>query len=133
MENKYKFNYEDSDKIIKVDIYGLEFEVNDLSKKDIEKIKENEENEEIIDKYLKKMLGEDSIDKINKKRKEDGYDKMNVKTKVGILAFTFQAYCNELVNNVQGLYEKMNNSVNNVQNFNRKYRRNNKYRKNRRY
>lgn len=133
MENKYKFGYEDSDKVVKVDIYGLEFKVNDIKKEEIEEIQKNENDEEKVDKCLKQMLGEDAIEKINKKRKEDGYEEMDIKTKVGILAFTFQAYCEELVNNVQGLYDKMYKSVNNVSNYNRQYRRNNKYRKNRRY
>lgn len=133
MENKYKFGYEDSDKVVKVDIYGLEFKVNDIKKEEIEEIQKNQNDEEKVDKCLKQMLGEDAIEKINKKRKEDGYEEMNIKTKVGVLAFTFQAYCEELVNNVQGLYDKMYKSVNNVSNYNRQYRRNNKYRKNRRY
>lgn len=133
MENKYKFGYEDSDKVVKVDIYGLEFKVNDIKKEEIEEIQKNENDEEKVDKCLKQMLGEDAIEKINKKRKEDGYEEMDIKTKVGILAFTFQAYCEELVNNVQGLYDKMYKSVNNVSNYNRQYIRNNKYRKNRRY
>lgn len=133
MENKYKFGYEDSDKVVKVDIYGLEFKVNDIKKEEIEEIQKNENDEEKVDKCLKQMLGEDAIEKINKKRKEDGYEEMDIKTKVGVLAFTFQVYCEELVNNVQGLYDKMYKSVNNVSNYNRQYRRNNKYRKNRRY
>jgi len=133
MENKYKFGYEDSDKVVKVDIYGLEFKVNDIKKEEIEEIQKNENDEEKVDKCLKQMLGEDAIEKINKKRKEDGYEEMDIKTKVGVLAFTFQAYCEELVNNVQGLYDKMYKSVNNVSNYNRQYIRNNKYRKNRRY
>lgn len=133
MENKYKFGYEDSDKVVKVDIYGLEFKVNDIKKEKIEEIQKNENDEEKVDKCLKQMLGEDAIEKINKKRKEDGYEEMDIKTKVGVLAFTFQVYCEELVNNVQGLYDKMYKSVNNVSNYNRQYIRNNKYRKNRRY
>lgn len=133
MENKYKFGYEDSDKVVKVDIYGLEFKVNDIKKEEIEEIQKNQNDEEKVDKCLKQMLGEDAIEKINKKRKEDGYEEMDIKTKVGVLAFTFQAYCEELVNNVQGLYDKMYKTVNNVSNYNRQYRRNNKYRKNRRY
>ncbi len=133
MENKYKFGYEDSDKVVKVDIYGLEFKVNDIKKEEIEEIQKNENDEEKVDKCLKQMLGEDAIEKINKKRKEDGYEKMDIKTKVGVLAFTFQVYCEEIVNNVQGLYDKMYKSVNNVSNYNRQYIRNNKYRKNRRY
>lgn len=133
MENKYKFGYEDSDKVVKVDIYGLEFKVNDIKKEEIEEIQKNENDEEKVDRCLKQMLGEDAIEKINKKRKEDGYEEMDIKTKVGVLAFTFQVYCEELVNNVQGLYDKMYKSVNNVSNYNRQYRRNNKYRKNRRY
>jgi hypothetical protein len=133
MENKYKFGYEDSDKVVKVDIYGLEFKVNDIKKEEIEEIQKNENDEEKVDKCLKQMLGEDAIEKINKKRKEDGYEEMDIKTKVGVLAFTFQVYCEELVNNVQGLYDKMYKSVNNVSNYNRQYIRNNKYRKNRRY
>lgn len=135
MENKYKFGYEDSDKKIEVDIYGLNFQVKELSKIDIQEIQNNKENVENlnnIDDLLTKMLGEDAIDRINEQRKKDGYEEMDLTVKAGILGFVFQIYCNEILSNVEGIYNKVNNSVNNMRNYNmnRRYK---KYRKNRRY
>ena len=71
--NRLKFGYEDTDKSIEIDLYGLIFKVNIENKdiKELENIKDNvelEELEEIINKYL----GRNAIEKINTKRKQDG-------------------------------------------------------------
>lgn len=128
-----KFRYEDSDKKILVDIYGIEFSVNDISKSDIEEIKDNQENEEILDKFLIKMLGENAIEKINEQRKKDGYEEMDLKIKAGLLAFVFQTYCNELYNNVENMYKSVNNSVDNFRNYNNRQERRYNKRNHRRY
>lgn len=129
MNSKYKFGYEDSDKKIIVDIYGLEFEIKEITKDDILKIQEDKEDVEKINIYIEKLLGNGSIEKINKKRIEDGYEEMNLTIKVGLLAFVVQTYFKEMTNQVNNMY----NSFDNVQKININ-RRNNKYNRNyRRY
>lgn len=129
MNSKYKFGYEDSDKKIIVDIYGLEFEIKEITKDDILKIQEDKEDVEKINIYIEKLLGNGSIEKINKKRIEDGHEEMNLTIKVGLLAFVVQTYFKEMTNQVNNMY----NSFDNVQKININ-RRNNKYNRNyRRY
>ena len=129
MNSKYKFGYEDSDKKIIVDIYGLEFEIKEITKDDILKIQEDKEDVEKINIYIEKLLGNGSIEKINKKRIEDGHEEMNLTIKVGLLAFVAQTYFKEMTNQVNNMY----NSFDNVQKININ-RRNNKYNRNyRRY
>lgn len=129
MNSKYKFGYEDSDKKIIVDIYGLEFEIKEITKDDILKIQEDKEDVKKINIYIEKLLGNGSIEKINKKRIEDGHEEMNLTIKVGLLAFVVKTYFKEMTNQVNNMY----NSFDNVQKININ-RRNNKYNRNyRRY
>ena len=129
MENKYKFGYEDSDKSISVEIYGLEFKINDLSEEDIKEIKELKDDIETIEKFLIKLLGENSIEKINEQRKKDGYAEMDFKVKTAVLSFVFETYCNELVTDIEGISKRINNSIDIARSNNRRY---NKYRNNHR-
>ena len=68
MKNKrLSFGYEDTDQKIEVDIYGLIFEIDkkNIINKDIKNI---EENEDYVEKEIKDIIGENSIEKINDKR-----------------------------------------------------------------
>ena len=63
-----KINYEETDKKINVEIYGLIFEINEevMENLDVNELKSNgttEEVEEVIDK----LLGDGSVAKINEK------------------------------------------------------------------
>lgn len=120
MDNRYKFDYENSDKKIEVEIFGLKFELKDLSREDIEEIKTSKEDINKIDKMLEKLLGEGAIKQIDEKREKDGYDKMNLKIKSGVLAFAFQLYCEELLSSVEGMYNRIGNAQERFNNFNRK-------------
>lgn len=119
----YKIGYEQTDKKVLVDIYGIEFEVKELSKelqKEIEEIKNKEvEDFDELYKYIDLFLGEGASEKINNKRKEDGYDKMNYRTLIAVIDTVLQAYqntYNEFMN-----YKKKFNSYGNRQYRRRRY------------
>lgn len=135
MNNKImKLNYEDTDKKIQVDIYGLIFEIN---KEEISKIKaedyENSEDEKAIEKLINLIIGNDAVDKINEKRKQDGYNEMTIDVEVAVLSCLYTAYINaatnpmeDVANNINKTYERYNtnyNYRNNRKNYNRYGRR----------
>lgn len=145
MNNKvYKFGYEDTDKKIEIELYGLVFEIKNLDNNNIESLKNlDKENENNVEKTLENILGEGSIEKINNKRKSDGYNELDLNIELNILGCIFEAYANATVDNitnkVQETAKNINNKVNdfNVNNFNREekreYRRNYNRRNRRRY
>lgn len=93
MENKVmKFGYEDTDQKIEVEIYGLIFEINkkNIVNKDIDNI--NKENEDYVEKEIRDVIGENSIEKINDKRLSDGYDKMTLDVEIAVLTCIYKAY-----------------------------------------
>lgn len=69
MENGIlKFGYEDTDRKIEVELYGIIFEINkrNIVDKDINKINQDDINN--VEKEIKELIGENSIEKINNKR-----------------------------------------------------------------
>lgn len=143
MESKrLSFGYEDTDKKIEVDLYGLIFEINKekIVDKDISKI--NEGNEDSIEREIKDVIGEDSIEKINKKRIEDGHEKMTLDVEIAVLTCIYKAYLtatsgtmiDEIMNTNKEMEERAKDYISNGQQrrgYNRNYRRN--YRNYRRY
>lgn len=141
MENKrLRFGYEDTDKKIEIDLYGLIFEINKekIVDKDINNIDGRNENE--VENEIKELIGENSIGKINNKRKNDGYKEMTLDVEVAVLTCIYKAYItatsgtmiDEIINTNKEIEEKVrNNAVNREQrrNYNRNYRRNYKYRR----
>lgn len=143
MENKrLRFGYEDTDKKIEIDLYGLIFEINKekIVDKDINNIDERNENE--VENEIKELIGEDSIERINNKRKNDGYEKMTLDVEVAVLTCIYKAYItatsgtmiDEIINTNKEIEEKVkNNAINREQRrtYNKNRRRN--YRHYRRY
>lgn len=111
MENNViKFGYEDTDKEVLIDLYGIVFKVNNIE--EIDNLKNiDKENVNEIEETIKKLLGEDAIDKINNKRLTDGKDKMDVKIELAVLGCIFQAYTKVMTESVIG---KVENSINNI-------------------
>lgn len=111
----YKIGYEQTDKKTYVDIYGLTFETKKISNEILNEIKkiENEGLEDFNElyKYVDLFLGEGASEKINAKREQDGYDKMNYEVVLAII---------ELVVNVQ---KNIINSYGNRAYKNNNYRR----------
>lgn len=140
MEDKKRlsFGYEDTDKSIEIELYGLVFEINDLDNiKELESLDKNNNN--AIETQFEKILGKGAIDKINKKRVSDGYKKLDLNIELGILGCVFEAYAKGIMENMLSKVTKtaddINKDMNNTVNMNREQRRNynrNQYRGNRR-
>jgi hypothetical protein len=114
MNNKImKFGYEDTDKKIEVELYGLIFEIN--KEKILDKNTDilNSDNENAIRDEIKEIIGEDSIDKINKKRKEDGYNEMTLDVEIAVLTCLFKAY---MTASADTLVDEINETTNKYKN-----------------
>lgn len=145
MEDKKRlsFGYEDTDKSIEIDLYGLVFEIKNLDNlEELENLDKNDSN--VIETQLEKILGKGAIEKINNKRLNDGYNKLDLNIELNILGCIFEAYAKSMTGNVLGRVENTVNDINknmeranNTNGFNgtnREYRRNynrNQYRGNR--
>ncbi|MBR3133394.1 MAG: hypothetical protein IKG42_04945 [Clostridia bacterium] len=137
-ENKKRlsFGYEDTDKSIEIELYGLVFKINNLNNiKELESLDRN--NESVIEAQLEKILGNGAIDKINNKRRKDGYDDLDLNVELNILGCIFETYAKgmygDVINRVKSTVDDLKNDVNEF--TNREQRRNynrNQYRGNRR-
>lgn len=140
MEDKKRlsFGYEDTDKSIEIDLYGLVFEIKNLDNiEELEDLDRNNNNE--IEAQLEKILGEGAIKKINNKRRKDGYKELDLNIELNILGCIFETYAKSMTGNV---LERVTNAVDDINkdintNMNREqrrnYNRNNNYRRNRNY
>lgn len=113
-------DYKDTEKKLEVKIFDLPFEINkkELENIDTKQITGNDNLEEIIDK----VIGQGAVDKINKKRKQDGYDVMDTQVELTILTFITETYVDSSIRPINRVVDKYNN-------YNRKFRRNNRYRR----
>ena len=124
--NIMKFGYEDTDKKIEIDLYGIEFEI----KLDNKKIKELENvNNEIslkeMEMHIDEILGENAVKKINEKRKLDGYKEIDENIALQIFMCIFQTYSNSYIGNITNYMENSNNKI--EKQYNRLNRNVNKY------
>ena len=136
MNNRMKFGYEDTDKKIEIELYGLVFEIKNLSNEKIEKFRNINSDLSELERQIEDILGNGSVEKINNKRIADGYDKMNLEVEVNILGCIFEAYAKAMTNNTIDRVSKSINDINSKVeglNNNRYQRRNNKYNRYRRY
>lgn len=140
MEDKKRlsFGYEDTDKSIEIELYGLVFEIRNLD--NIENLKKiDKKNKNAIEDQLEQILGEGSIDEINRKRKDDGYKELDLNIELNILGCIFESYAKSMSGNFFGkitdTMDDINNDINDFKNMNVEQIRNyktNKYRNNRR-
>lgn len=123
-----KIGYEQTDKKIEIEIYDLKFEIKNVEKlQEFEDVKDNDLD--TIKKMIETMLGEGAVEKINKKRKEDGYEEINSSIALNILLGIYKVYSSEYIDGVLGSMEKMENRVNNInRNTRRNYNRGNRRR-----
>ena len=128
MKNKrLSFGYEDTDQKIEVDIYGLIFEIDkkNIINKDIKNI---EENEDYVEKEIKDIIGENSIEKINDKRLKDGYEKMTSDVEVAVLTCIYKAYITatsgNMIDNIMKTNKEMEDRARNINRKQRGNRRN---------
>lgn len=124
-----KLNYEDTDRKIELEIYGLIFEV----KKEIEDIdaKELKEQNKInISEIIDKIFGNGATDKINKKRVQDGYEVMDTQVALTIISYAVNAYVNASVSPINEVINNYNYKVNKMNRFrSQNQRRNYRYRR----
>lgn len=120
-----RIDYKDTEKKLEVNIYGLNFDINS---KELENVDPKNMNDN-LDEVITKVLGEDAIEKINNKRKEDGYEEMDTQVKLTIITFLVETYVNasispinNMVNRTNSKYNNINRKVNNMRNR-RNYRR----------
>lgn len=132
--NRMKFGYEDTDKKIEIELYGIVFEIKLDNKKieELTKIK-NDISLEEMEKYLDEILGENSVKVINEKRKSDGYKEIDENIALQIFMCVFQAYSDSYIGSIEKYVENSNNRMENQ--YNRLNRNVNRYkrRNNRRY
>lgn len=136
--NVMKFGYEDTDKKIEVNLYGMIFEINKeiIVNKDINNLKENDEIQ--IENEIEEILGKGSIEKINNKRIIDGYKKMTLDVEIAVLTCVYKTYINattgNMIDEIQDTNKQMEYRARNINETNREQRRNNRknnYRRNR--
>ena len=141
---RVSFGYEDTDSKIEIDLYGIVFEINNLDS--IDELKNiDQENENVIEAQLEKILGKGAIEKINRKRASDGYKELDLNIELNILGCVLEAYAKGTAGNVLGrvtnavedINKDMSNTMNREQrrNYNRtnQYKNYNRNRNRRRY
>lgn len=126
--NIMKFGYEDTDKKIEIDLYGIEFEIklNNKKIKELENVKDDISLKE-MEMNIDEILGENAVKKINEKRKKDGYKEIDENVALQIFMCIFQAYSNNYIGNITNYMENSNTKLENQ--YNRLNRNVNKYRK----
>ena len=126
--NRMKFGYEDTDKKIEIELYGIVFEIKLDNKKieELTKIK-NDISLEEMEKYLDEILGENAVKKINEKRRIDGYKEIDENIALQIFMCVFQAYSESYIGNITNYMENSNTKLENQ--YNRMNRNVNKYKR----
>lgn len=114
-----RIGYENTDKKIEIEIYGLKFEIKNVDKiKEYENVEDNDLNG--LEKIIESVLGKGSIEKINEQRKKDGYEEIDSSVALNLLIGIYQTYTSEYTENILQPFEK---SINRINNFNRETRR----------
>lgn len=123
-----ELTYKDTENSVEIIIFGLKFKINNS---EIEKLNADEiekkvnENDKVLEEIIDKILGEGSVSKINEKRKDDGFDEMDVKIEMQVFSFIMEIYAEEIlkpVNKTVNKFRGYKNNVNKFKNYNR-YRR----------
>ena len=114
-----RIGYENTDKKMEIEIYGIKFEI-----KNVDKIKEfeNVEDDDLngLEKMIESLLGKGAIEKLNNQREKDGYEKINSTIALNILVGISQTYINEYTNNIMQPLEK---NIDRINNYNRNTKR----------
>lgn len=117
-----KIGYENTDKKLEIEIYGLNFEIKNVDKiKEYENVEDNDLNG--LEKMIESLIGEGSINKINEKREKDGYGKIDSTVALNILVGIYQTYMTEYTDNIMQPIEKSIDRMDKINNFNRETRR----------
>lgn len=123
----YSFGYEDSDKDLNVKIYDLGFKVNKFTVKELKQYEKLDNNDyDKLEEVLEKLLGNGAIEKINDKRKKDGYGEMTIDVLVKVITFVIETVAKQIANDDEirtDNYYK-NDRYNRRNRYNRSYGRN---------
>lgn len=119
-----KFGYENTDKEIELELYGLNFKFKQFTEEQARKCMNI--NRENIMEIVDEIVGKDKIEKINEKRAQDGYEKMNEIIAMQLLAFIAEKCTVGLYKNMENNIVKNTDAINSIK-LNRQQRRYNKY------
>lgn len=113
-------DFKDTDRKFKEKIYGIEFEinVNELEKIDTNKVSEETNTNDI----LEKILGEGACEKLNNKREENGYEKLNTNIGLAIIMAIVKDYVEFTINPIDEIANHYNRVEKRITNINRKQR-----------
>lgn len=113
-------DFKDTDRKFKEKIYGIEFEinVNELEKIDTDKVSEETNTNDI----LEKILGEGACEKLNNKRKENGYEKLNTNIGLAIIMAIIKDYVEFTFSPIDEIANHYNRVEKRITNINRKQR-----------
>ena len=132
-----KFDYEDTDRKIEVELYGIVFEINKevIVNKDINGLRGSSEIN--VESEIEDILGKGSIDKLNDKRVFDGYDKMTLDVEIAVLTCIYKAYITatsgNMVNEIINTNRDLENKAIGVNRFDRRCYNGNQFRGRRNY
>ena len=134
IENKKaRISFEDTDKSLKIDIYGKEFEIDESR---LSELKTNEIADEkdidVMYKTLDEILGDGTAETLNNIRKENGYEEMKVNHVLPILLKLLEIYAKhvfEPLEEVENRYNDVYRKINRYERRNNRSYRNNRYRR----
>jgi hypothetical protein len=117
-----KLGYENTDKKIEVEIYGIPFEIKNVDKmKQFEDVEDDDLNG--LEEILETLLGEGAIEKLNNQREKDGYKKIDSTIALNLLVGISDLYMNTYTENIMQPLEK---SAERINKYNKKFNRYNR-------
>ena len=112
-----KIGYENTDKKLEIEIYGLTFELQNVEKlKEYENVDDNDLNG--LEKMIEVVLGDGAIDKLNEQREKDGYKKIDNKVALNLLVGICNTYTTEYTNQIM---QPIEDSVDRINRYNKRY------------
>ncbi len=106
---KYSLGYEDVNRNIEIEIFGLDFEMNIYN---IEHFKENK-NSQSLDEQIDFIIGEGATNRLNDKMVKDGHGEMMANDKTRIIGFLIETYTKTLTDNMM---KSAKNGIENAKN-----------------
>lgn len=132
-ENKRaRIGFEDTDKKLEIEIYGEKFEISEEKIGELKTDSIAEEKDiDVMEKMMDDILGAGAVEKLNKIRKDNGYEKMSISNELAIFMKLIEIYAErvlEPITEMERTYSNVYNAMNRYErrNYNRNYR-NNRY------
>ena len=130
---KARIGFEDTDKSVKIEIYGKDFEIdtNRASKLEAEEIADEKEIN-VLYKTIDEILGDGTVETLNNIRKENGYGEMEVNHVLPILLKIIEVYTKgmfEPLEKIERQYSDLYRKINRFERRDYRNNRNNRYRR----